>query len=182
MNKKVVIDVDGVLADFESAFCNAFGHERREMVSLESRYPGKARQIYSFLNDAFVYKELQPIQLGLQIVEFVNKMGYDVHIVTGRPFGLEGVTRTWLKKYDVQFDSFTLDTSKTGAITLLSPLCAVDDLLSVHKALLWHNIPTILVAHPWNDYKAENIRRINTLDEFITSFKAIIQERKKKNV
>ena len=177
MNRKVVVDVDGVLADFEGAFCDVFGYERRELVSLESRYPSQTRKIVEFINDPFVYKELRPLQIGLDIVEYLNMKGFDVHVVTGRPFGMEGVTRRWLQQNLIQFDTLTLDTHKTGAIALLKPLCAVDDLFSVHKALLGHNIPTILVAHPWNNYIHENIRRINNLSEFIDNLNQIIQER-----
>ena len=174
MNRKVVFDCDGCLADFEGAFCCEFGFNNRELAHLEYRYPNKARQINKFINDGFVYKNLQPHHLGLDIVEWLNEVGFEVHIVTSRPFGMERLTIDWLSRHGVKFSSFTLDRSKTGAIALARPLCAVDDLFSVHQALLLHNIPTILIAHPWNNYIGENITRINNLSQFKECFSELL--------
>ncbi len=175
MNRKIILDIDGVLADFEGAFCEEFGYDRRELVSLESRYPNQARRINKFINDGFVYKNLKPIQLGLDIADFLNENGFDIHIVTSRPFGLDSVTRGWLKRHGVNFSTYTSDRSKTGTIALAKPLCAVDDLFSVHQTLLKHNIPTIIVSQPWNNYIGENTRRINSLGEFVSNLIEIIQ-------
>jgi hypothetical protein len=180
MNKTVVVDIDGVLADFEWAFCQEFGNERRELVSLQSRYPNKARKITEFINDGFVYKDLEPIQLGLDICDYLNREGFDVSIVTARPFGFESLTRDWLKRHGVNFTSFVSDTSKTGRIALMKPICAVDDLFSVHKALLLHNIPTIVVAQPWNKYIWEKMLRIRDLPEFIQTFDGVLASYSKK--
>lgn len=174
MNKNVVVDIDGVLANFEFAFCEKFGNERRELVSLQSRYPSEARKITEFINDGFMYKDLEPIQLGLDICEWLNDNGFEVSIVTARPFGLESVTRDWLKRHSVNFMSFVSDVHKTGRICLMKPLCAVDDLFSVHKALLCHNIPTIIVAQPWNRYIMESMLRIHDLPEFIQTFESVL--------
>lgn len=174
MNRTVVVDVDGVLADFEGAFCEKFGYDRRELVSLESRYPAQARKINAFLNDGFVYKNLKPLELGLEIVRYLNENNFEVSIVTARPFGLELVTRDWMKRYGVKYSSLISDRPKTGRIALIKPLCAVDDLFSVHTALLGHNIPTILVAHPWNAYSGEDIRRVSNINDFVTSFEDVL--------
>jgi hypothetical protein len=174
MNRKVVVDIDGVLADFEWAFCQQFGDERRELVSLQSRYPAHARKITEFINDEHVYGGLEPIRFGLEICEWLNAGGFEVCIVTARPFGFESLTRDWLKRYDVNYASFISDRQKTGQIALMKPLCAVDDLFSVYKALLWHNIPTIVVAQPWNNYIAEDMRRVSNISEFIASFEDVL--------
>ena len=174
MNRKVVVDVDGVLADFEWAFCQTFGNERRELVSLQSRYPAHARKITEFINDGHVYRDLEPIRFGLEICEWLNAGGFEVAIVTARPFGFESITRDWLKQYGIEYMTFVSDVSKTGRIALMKPLVAIDDLFSVHTALLWHNIPTIIVAQPWNNYIAEDMRRVSNLSEFIASFEDVL--------
>jgi 5'(3')-deoxyribonucleotidase len=174
-NRKVVVDMDGVLADFEGEFCKEFGYDKRELVSLESRYPEHARKIVEFVNDGFVYRRLKPIQLGLDIVNYLNELYMDVIIITARPYYTEPVSRQWLNKNHISFCGFYQDTSKTGRITLLKPLLAVDDLFSVHLKLLKHNIPTIVVAQPWNNYKHENMRRISNLYEFSEQFNEIME-------
>lgn len=174
MNKNVVVDIDGVLADFEGAFCAEFGDERRELVSLQSRYPARARAITNFINDGFVYKDLKPILFGMDICNWLNASGFEVSIVTARPFGLERITTNWLKQYGIEYMTFVSDVSKTGRIALMKPLVAIDDLFSVHTALLGHNIPVIVVAQPWNAYSAENMRRVSNLSEFIASFEDVL--------
>ena len=174
-NNRVVVDIDGVLADFEGAFCLEYGHDNRERVSLEERYPNKATSIRKFINDPFVYTHLNPIQLGLDIVEWLNENNYEVSIVTARPFGFDGVTRAWLSRHGVKFSSYVSDIPKTGRIVNMKPLCAVDDLFSVQQALSKHFIPTIIVAQPWNRYIAEDMQRIETLDQFIESFEYICE-------
>jgi hypothetical protein len=174
MNNSVVMDIDGVLADFELAFCQTFGNMHRELVALESRYPAQARKITQFINDGYVYKDLEPIQLGLNICSWLNDNDFEVAIVTARPFGFESLTRDWLKRHSVNYTSFVRASPKEGQIALMKPLCAVDDLFSVHKALLGHNIPTIIVAHPWNRYISENMLRILDLSEFVSAFGGIM--------
>lgn len=174
-NRKVAIDMDGVLADFEGEFCKEFGYDRRELVSLESRYPEHARKIVEFINDGFVYKRLKPIQLGLDIVNYLNEMYFDVLIVTARPTHTDYVSRDWLERRGVNFMSFCQDSHKTGRIATLKPLLAIDDLFSVHMSLLKHNIPTIIVAQPWNNYKGENMARVSNLSEFADAFNKVME-------
>ena len=64
MNKQVVVDIDGVLADFEGAFVKTFGDDRRELESLEARYPSRSRSINEFVYDPHTYIHLEPIPLG----------------------------------------------------------------------------------------------------------------------
>lgn len=173
MNRKVVVDMDGVLADFEGAFCLEFGYDKRELVSLEARYPNKARSIVKFINDGFVYANLNPIQLGLDICEWLNDNDYDVSIVTGRPFGFDSINRDWLKRHGAKFSSYVSEIPKTGKIVNMQPLCAIDDLFSVQQALSRHNIATIIIAHPWNNYIGENMQRVSDIDQFIESFEYV---------
>jgi hypothetical protein len=175
MNNRVVVDIDGVLANFEKAFCQEFGWERREMVSLESRYPAQSRAISQFVEDLFSYQDLELLPLGLEIINYLNRYRFEVHLVSARPWGSEKPTQNWLKRHGVNFDSLYVSRQKTGQIANLRPLCAVDDLFSVQQTLLKHNIPTLLIAQPWNNYSDENIQRITNIHEFMESLDCIIQ-------
>jgi len=160
MNNRVVVDIDGVLADFERSFCESFGWEHRELAHLESRYPNKSKDIRDFINDGSVYKDLEPIEFGMSIVNYLNRFGFEVHIVTGRPSGFENITKRWLDRHGVIYSGFRSNTRKVGEIVAVRPLCAIDDLFTIHQALLFHNINTLLVASPWNKYISEDIQRI----------------------
>lgn len=176
MNRKVVVDIDGVLADFEGAFCKEFGHDNRELVSLEKRYPLRAKEITKYINDPISYKNLDLLLVGKQITDFLYNSGYEISLVTSRPMGCYYTTRDWLFRHRVNFFSLTVDPHKTSRIKAMKPLFAVDDLLSVQMALLVADIPTIIVSHPWNETSENKSQRISNINEFIASFTEITRE------
>lgn len=180
MNKQVVVDIDGVLADFEGAFVKTFGDDRRELESLEARYPSRSRSINEFVYDPHTYIHLEPIPLGLAIVDYLNDNGYDVHIVSSRPLDSQWVTRRWLKKWGIDFLSFVINPNKTAIIGLAQPLCAVDDLISVSRHLKPYNVPVLMMQHPWNWFYEYKHRVFSNINQFMTAFNKIITDQEKK--
>lgn len=69
--------------------------------------------------------------------------------------------------------TISVDDNETGKIVNMQPLCAIDDLFSVQQALSRHNIATIIIAHPWNNYIGENMQRVSDIDQFIESFEYV---------
>lgn len=177
MNKNVVVDIDGVLADFEGLFIQKFGEERRELESLESRYPTMGISINRFVNHPETYKYLEPIPLGLSIVEYLTDNGWDVDIVTSRPADAEWVTRRWLKEHGVNFLSFSINPNKSGRIAELAPVCAIDDLISVARLLKRYSVPVLLMQQPWNWFFENKKQVFSNLSQFIMSFNELIQEK-----
>lgn len=177
MNRNVVVDIDGVLADFEGRFVQEFGDERRELESLESRYPSRAITINSFVHDPATYKNLEPIPLGLSVVEYLTDNGWDVDVVTSRPADAEWVTRRWLKEHGVNFLSFSINPNKSGRIAELAPVCAIDDLISVARLLKRYSVPVLIMQQPWNWFFENKKRVFSNLSQFITSFNELIQEK-----
>lgn len=180
MNKDIVVDVDGVLADFEGKFVQAFGEDRRELESLESRYPNLGSRINQFVNNPLTYQNLEPISLGMAIVDFLNDNGYDVNIITSRPLDTEWVTRRWLKKWGVGFLSFGVYPSKIHRIAEISPICAIDDLISVSRHLKPYKVPVLLMQHPWNWFFENKERVFSNINEFMSAFHQIITDQEKK--
>lgn len=175
-NKTVVVDIDGVLADFELAFCERFGYDHRDKERLEERYPRNALAVSEFLDDPYVYEDLKPIELGLQVVDYLRTRG-DVWItlVTARNPIMQTITKRWLQRNKVQYNSTSFGSHKVGAISQINPICAIDDLLSVHNGLLGLNVPVLLIDQPWNSSYQTNINRFNDLLAFIRHFEAIIE-------
>ena len=64
-NKTIVFDIDGVLADFEGAFCKKFGYSNRNFADLVARYPEKEQEILKFISDVSSYEDLEPIFGGM---------------------------------------------------------------------------------------------------------------------
>ena len=180
MNKQIVVDIDGVLADFEGAFVKTFGDNRRELESLEARYPSRLRSINDFINDPHTYINLEPIELGLTIVDYLNEQGYEVNIITSRPLDTEWVTRRWLKNNDVHYLSFGVYPNKTRRISEIQPLCAIDDLISVSRRLEPYNVPVLIMQHPWNWFYEYKQRVFSNINQFMTAFNKIITDQEKK--
>ena len=176
MNRRVVVDVDGVLADFEGSFCKEFGYEHREFAHLTLRYPKQEVAIVRYINDPFSYVNLEPIQFGLSIVDYLNRAGFQVHIVTGRPKFLESSTKDWLNRHGVKYHGFRINTRKVGEIVSVRPICAVNDLFSIHASLLFHNIKTLLVAKRWNDFNSEEIQRVSYISQVQQYFNELCPE------
>lgn len=169
---EVVLDIDGVLADFEGYFCETFGEAHRDRVGLQARYPEQKEKIIRFVNSPETYRYLDALQVGLDIAQWLSFEGISVHIVTSRPVGSHLVTQEWLHKFHVPFTSITTKKDKVAFIRSLKPALAVDDIISVANELYQSDIPTILVRHPWNDTPFHP--RIRTLEEFKYEYERIV--------
>lgn len=177
MNKNVVVDIDGVLADFISAFQKKFGNDKPELESLEARYPNKNLLICKFVEDPSTYSRLEPVSLGLSIVEYLNDQGFDVNIITNRPAFSQWITRRWLDRYKIKYLSFGVYPNKITRIKEINPICAVDDLISVSRGLEPYNVPVLLLSNPWNWYYEHKNRIFSNINEFIIKFNEILQEK-----
>ncbi len=159
--KVVIFDCDGVLADFEEAFCEAFGNKNRHLYDLTKRYPEVDRDlILEWVNDEENYRHLNPIFGGITLLNQLKSRGYIIGLVTARPNSLRKLTIEWLRLYNIDYDF--LDTGATHKAELLndfyqhsdSEISMViddsDDILIKTKKLL-PNTVCLSWAQPWND-------------------------------
>lgn len=163
----VVLDIDGVLADFEGKFCTKFGFDKRNLVNLEKRYPREADAIREFVTDPKTYKHLSPLKIGQDINKWLSlpDTRATIHIVSSRPVGSYEITKAWLRLWNIKYTSLTIRSNKIDHILSLSPDIIVDDIISVAEEVYKQkSIPAILVAHPWNE--TYFFPRISTLESF----------------
>ena len=112
-----VIDIDNVLADFESAFCDAFGYENRHLYKLEDRYPHLDENLIGeWVNSEGNYINLSPIFGGLLLIQQLKQRGFDVVLLTSRGKHLEAVTKAWLTLYHIEPTKLIFETDKAGRI------------------------------------------------------------------
>lgn len=177
MNNKVevVLDVDGVLADFEGFFCEMFGSNHRELVGLEKRYPEKKDAILKFVRNPNAYKMLDVLPLGKEIADWLVKQGITVHIVSSRPLGTFSVTQKWLKEKGIAYSSLTVKSDKVATIRSLQPALIVDDIISVVEECYRLSIPGILVKHPWNE--TPFFPRVENIQQFAVAFERVMDAR-----
>ena len=169
MRKVVVIDCDGVLADFENSFCQNFGNSGRFWVNLEQRYPQKSGEIKRFVENPDTYKDLELLEVGKKIAQFFDYSGYKIHINTSRPFEAKHITFNWLKEHEIPFCKLVIG-RKLQHIEETMPDFVIDDfLLVVEHTANDLNIPSFLVDHPWNrkEELPGNIHRISNYEEFL---------------
>lgn len=114
----IVVDVDGVLADFEARFCEAFGTDNRHLYSLEARYPKVDKGLIGeFVLNSDNYVDLAPIFGGMLFTRQAYARGWYILLVTSRDRSLRRVTRQWLEKYNVAYHELVFAKNKKEVIT-----------------------------------------------------------------
>ena len=176
MNHHVILDCDGVLADFEKAFCERFGYDRRNFVNLQDRYPKLFDQIDLFVNFSPVYDRLDIIPVGYEISKWCEKQGFNIHIVSYRPDYTTQTTGAWLKRNKIPFKYLSIaQTSKVDRIININPLFVVEDILSTCLKCADLGIPSFLVDWPWNQSNnlPKLVKRVHNFQEFLEKVEEI---------
>lgn len=135
----IVVDIDGVLVDFESAMCDAFGAINRHMYSPYDRYPDVPRDLITeFIDNPDNYIDLAPIFGGMLFCRQAHQRGWYVLLVTARDKSLREVTRNWLDRYGVVYNEIIFAKNKKEVIAdydIINPSrpvsIVVDDSVSV---------------------------------------------------
>lgn len=110
----IMVDIDGVLADWETPMCEAFGYQNRHMYSPYDRYPDVPRDLIAeFIDNLDNYVDLEPIFGGLLFCHQAKARGWYVALCTARPMTAYGLTKLWLKKYLVEYDQLWFSKDKT---------------------------------------------------------------------
>lgn len=170
--KVAIFDVDGVLANFEEAFCEAFGNKNRHLYSLSARYPEVDPDlIKEWVNDEENYRHLNPIFGGITLLNQVKARGFRIVLLSSRPRHLEKVTNDWLHLYNVPHDNCFLvgrDFTKAEWMRDTKGLqLFVDDSVSelVEMKEMFPETICLAWAQPWNDgyfpraiYDKENMK------------------------
>lgn len=114
----VAVDIDGVISDFESEFCDRFGYERRDLYSLYERYPNvDPGLIEEFVSSPSSYENLVPIFGGaVALLGTLRARGHYILLMTSRSKKLAEVTREWLEGYEIQYNELWFTKDKAGSI------------------------------------------------------------------
>lgn len=161
-----VIDIDGVLCNFESAFCDAFGSDNRHLYKLEDRYPHLHTDLIGeWVNCEDNYVNLSPIFGGLLLIQQLKQRGFDVVLMTSRGKHLEAVTRAWLTLYHIEPKHLIFESNKAGLIQTMNEwtdnvTLFVDDSVSQLKQVkkLNPSVTCLAYSQPWNEGYYPRIR------------------------
>lgn len=157
-----VLDVDGVLCNFEALACEAFGHKNRHLYSLEERYPQyDPGIIQEFVNNEDNYINLSPIFGGILLLQQLKERGFYTILMTSRGEHLRAVTEAWLTVYHLEPDGLIFEKNKAdriydwnfGVIGELQPITLfVDDSVSHLQQVKKLNpeVTCLSYSQPWN--------------------------------
>ena len=109
----IMVDIDGVLADFEAKFCEDFGYDNRDEYNFYKRYPFlDPGLITEYVSDPENYKDLLPIFGGALFCQEAKSRGYYVLLVTSRDTKLREATKAWLSQYNIQYNELGFSKNK----------------------------------------------------------------------
>jgi hypothetical protein len=153
----IMVDIDGVLADWETPMCDAFGYQNRHMYSPYDRYPDVPRDLIAeFIANPYNYEDLEPIFGGILFCHQARSRGWSVLLCTSRPESLMYVTENWLSKYKVPYNELVFSKKKADAILDYNEenpdeevRIAVDDSVSVLRTLPT-NVYPVAWLQEWN--------------------------------
>jgi len=153
----IAIDLDGVVCDFESEFCDVFGRDNRHLPNLHERYPNVDTDIITeFIQSESTYKRLFPLFGGILLLNQAKQNNWNVLILTSRPKHLSEVTRTWVDEWTGHYYNIWFAYNKKEAIEYYNSMCPnepikflVDDLVhNIEK--LPNRVTGVVWEQPWN--------------------------------
>ena len=149
----VVLDIDGVLADFEGASVQHFGPCDRSIYSLEERYPNLPKSVIAdFVNDPLVYASLAPTPGAAAACRRIVAAGARIAYVTARPAVAYDITLEWLGRHNFPIVPLFLPhwEDKAALIADLGAAIAIDDSPRVIVSLRKLGVQTIVFNQLWN--------------------------------
>lgn len=163
-NYVIAFDLDGVLFDFEGAFCESFGYENRHLVDLHKRYPEVDPELIDeFIKSPSTYKNLSPILGGFAFVQLAQSLGFGIIFLSSRPYTTTRETQDALATYGLDASHLCFTKDKAEFIDLFNRSgnqkirMLVDDIPSNLEKL-----PTGVVGmcweQPWNEGKYPRAR------------------------
>lgn len=177
MPVRIAVDLDGVLADTMVTFCDILNERRRTRLSVESFVQWNAWKIAGMTKDEFFrtldeawfsWQNIPPMEENLSVkVGRLREFG-KVDIVTGRSPATVPHAKSWLRKHDIQFDSFARTANSTIGKAKLNYDLYVDDnaeLMTLVASKLHGS--GILYLQPWNRNTAPipRVYRVHRWDE-----------------
>lgn len=120
------------------------------------------------VDDGVVFYHGAPFPDARKALEDLRYYGHKVHIITDRTFGSENrshsLTREWLKKYDIPYDSLTFSADKTVVPTDIMIDDKIENVIDLENAGTY----AFLYDRPWNRVRNnDRFNRVGSLQEFV---------------
>lgn len=153
----IVLDIDGVLADFMYGFEKAMGEPPLDLLeyNLFKAYPNRGDDVKVHLEDPSLYAKLPVVFGAKKAVKWLRDAGFELKSITARPNvdGMEAVTRAWIKKHFKKAISevYLVPTElKARLIADMFPALALDDSPANIRDLQKHKVRGLLFSQIYN--------------------------------
>ena len=180
MNKVIMVDMDGVICEFDTLFDSFIqkelpdvGEPLHNIFSFQDRYPKYRSKISSLFNKftkSGGFLRARPIP-GFEKVNLLNAT-----ILTKRPKSAADDTFVWLKEHGIKFSNIIITTNKAKYIN--STAVILEDHPVYIMPFANAGIKCYLFDKPFNRHiKHDNIIRVHGWDEInVAEIKSIIKD------
>lgn len=170
MQKNIVLDLDGVIADIGSAIDDYF--QSKNIVEYDySKWlltDTKSRAAINLFSDPIFWKNMKPIKDSWHQVNDWFTQGVNVHIVTARrtPQSMQS-TIPWLESWNINtlVPHFTGLGKKISIIKDIKPVCVVEDNPHEIKILEEAGFKCFLMKSWYNENYWDSMNSISSLRE-----------------
>ncbi len=171
MHNKLGIDIDGVLTEegsennsiWQQKMAEFFGRNinlRKNTYNLAEAFGLNTEELNLFLKKELenIYRQVVPAEGAKKTLEEIKERGFELILITARHSKYNNLTKNWLKKYNIPYDSLYHEDNKAPLAEKLKLKLFIEDNKFNAIAISEKNIPVILVSKYHNkDIKEDNL-------------------------
>lgn len=160
------IDIDGVLTEKEQDIwhdhlCRHIGREvyrKPHVYNIYEAYDLPQDLIQSFLQDSMetIYEDLKPAEGAVEVLAELERLGFQIVLITAREQRFHEYTRTWLLKHGFSFHHLFHAHDKVPIAREQGVQLFIEDYAHNAKMLVQAEIPTILMDREHNRHLEMN--------------------------
>lgn len=175
---KIGIDVDGVLADHYTPFCNHVRKQSnsnldpRNLPTWDVQLPGSSKTILEsiddLLSDPQYIRQLPVVDGARKGMKRLCDSPHEIIIVTSRDARLHSVTADWLDRNGINYDGFAFKVPENKGHLRIGVL--LDDYHGYVRDAWDAGVHSVLFRQPWNKFYSANFppqRVVRSWDEAV---------------
>lgn len=174
---RIIFDVDNVLADSMSVFCQKASEMLGFKVDKQNirnhkvigSIPLTSRTIFRLQSEVWAdWKRLAPLEGDLQNkMEAFHMIGFTIYIATAIPLRLTSYVKQWLKKAQIPYDKF-FHCSQEYSKSKIDAEALVDDAPEEVQSFIRSGRQGFLYSQPWNfTAKIPGAIRVRNIDHVL---------------